>query len=218
MRTLILASSSPRRRELLALLGIPFQVIAPTVQEGPPSGQDATELASQLAQMKAAAVRQIHRGEVIVAADTVVALRGHLMGKPSDAAAASAMLRDLRGEKHQVITALALRDWHSQAAHVQAVQTWVRMRTYGDEEIAEYIARGEPFDKAGGYAIQDRLFTPVDSIEGCYANVVGLPLCHLYLRLRQVGISLPVAPQRACEAHSNRRCPVAAQVLERGDH
>jgi MAF protein len=218
MAELLLASGSPRRRDLLCLLGIPFEVVIPHVEEDAGSGEDAKEIALRLAWMKAKAVAKIRRGKVIVAADTVVAPRGKVMGKPPDAVAASAMLYALRGQEHQVVSALAIFDPISQDTTVQAVETQVWMRDYRDEEIADYIARGEPFDKAGGYAIQDQVFHPVDRIEGCYANVMGLPLCHLYLRLQAVGLPSPTSPVRVCEVYSDRPCLIAAQILKQNNH
>jgi len=218
MTALLLASGSPRRRELLSLLGAPFEVVIPHVQEDAVGGGHARGTALRLARMKAEAVARMGRGKVIVGADTVVVLGGEVMGKPVDAVAASAMLGALRGREHQVISGLAVLDPASQATTVQAVETRVWMRSYRDEEIADYIARGEPFDKAGGYAIQDRVFHPVNRIEGCYANVMGLPLCHLYLGLEEMAFPLLTSPLRACEAYSGQPCLVAAQILQQDDH
>ncbi len=218
MVALLLASRSPRRRELLYLLGIPFEVVSPRVQEHVVSGEDASEVALRLARMKAEAAARIEQGKIIVAADTVVVLRGRVMGKPAGAAAASAMLGALRGSEHQVISSLAVLDPAGQGITVQAVETRVWMRNYRAEEIADYIARGEPFDKAGGYAIQDPIFHPVREIEGCYANVMGLPLCHLYLRFKEMGFPLLTSPLRACETYSGEQCLVAPQILRQDNH
>ncbi len=217
MATLVLASTSPRRQELISLLGIPFETVTPHVQEDVVSGQDAREVALRLARMKAEAVGAIEQGKTVVAADTVVVLGSQFMGKPADAAAASAMLRALRGREHEVISGLAVLDPARPTMGVEAVTTRVWMRHYRDEEIADYIRREEPYDKAGGYAIQDRLFHPVEEIEGCYANVMGLPLCHLYLRLKEMAFPLPTSPWRACQLHSGQPCLVAPQILKQNN-
>ncbi len=218
MIALILASRSPRRRELLSLLGIPFEVDSPHVQEDVVGAEHARDVALRLARMKAEAVARMAQGKIIVAADTIVVLGRRVMGKPADAAAASAMLGALRGREHQVISGLAVLDPASQCITVQAIETQVWMRNYRAEEIADYIARGEPFDKAGGYAIQDRIFHPVTAIDGCYANVMGLPLCHLYLKLKAVGFPLCTSPLRACETYCGEPCLVAAQILRQDNH
>jgi septum formation protein len=217
MARLLLASGSPRRRELLHLLGIPFQVVVPHgVETCPPSG-DAHLLASQLARQKASSVAHEGADALIVAADTLVVLNGRILGKPEGAAAARAMLDALRGRQHQVITGLAILPASTQSPRVQSVETQVWMRKYGDHEIAAYVARGEPFDKAGSYAIQDPLFRPVERIEGCYANVMGLPLCHLFVALKETGAAAPAALPRACEAYTGHTCPIAAGVLKAGN-
>jgi MAF protein len=218
MPALLLASGSPRRRELLALLGIAFEVVIPDVQEHTVGSGNAREIALRLARMKAEAVAKIRQRKVIVAADTVVALRGKAMGKPLDAVAAWAMLDTLRSQEHQVISGLAVFDPTSQTIALQAVETQVWMRNYQDQDISGYIARGEPFDKAGGYAIQDQIFHPVERIEGCYTNVMGLPLCHLYLELEEMGFPLLTSPLQACEAYIRQPCLVAAQILKQGNH
>ncbi len=214
MTAIILASRSARRHELLSLLGIPFEVMAPEVQEDAVGGEGADDMALRLARLKAQAVATIEPTKVIVAADTVVLLGDRVMGKPTEAAAASAMLHALRERKHQVMSGLAIYDPSTRSVTDEAVETLVWMREYRDEEIAEYIARGEPFDKAGGYAIQDPIFNPVKRIEGCYANVMGLPLCHLFVSLEKIGIVLPTSPWRACESYTGRPCAVAARVLK----
>ena len=218
MTTLLLASGSPRRRELLTLLGIPFEVAIPHVQEHAASGGDVKEIALQAARMKAEAVAKTEEEKVVVAADTVVVLGRKVLGKPPDAVAAWAMLDALRGEEHQVVSGLAILDPISHVVTLQAVETQVWMRDYRDEDMASYIARGEPFDKAGGYAIQDQEFHPVDRIEGCYTNVMGLPLCHLYLQLEGMGFPSLTPPLQACTGYTGRTCRVAAQILKQDDY
>ena len=210
---LILASGSPRRRELIRLLGVPFEVVIPETIETVARSFGARRMAKHLAEMKAAAVVGQSKERVIVAADTLVVLGDRVMGKPQDATAARGMLEDLRTGEHQVITGLAVIHPTASAPMVQAVVTRVWMRRYDDEETSTYIGRGEPFDKAGAYAIQDPDFDPVERIEGCYANVMGLPLCHLYKTLRGVDLFLPAPPAQACEDYAVRSCPVAKHIL-----
>ncbi len=132
-------------------------------------------------------------GEVVLSADTLVVLDDRVLGKPADEGEAAAMLRGLRGRPHRVLTGVVLADgdrgeWGS------VVSTVVHMREYSVPEIHAYVERGEPFDKAGGYAVQDRLFQPVERIGGCYLNVVGLPLCAVARGLETLGVPAPGAP------------------------
>ena len=189
---LILASASPRRRELLGRLGVPFEVAPADVDEnvGKP-GMRPERVARALARRKALAVAAQRRGAAVLAADTVVALRGRLLGKPADAAEAWAMLRTLRGRQHRVVTGVALAT--GGRVRVRHVVTTVHMRSYSDDEIAASIAAGTPFDKAGAYAIQDPVFRPVACHDGCYCNVVGLPLAPVIELLAGVGIQVPRA-------------------------
>ena len=215
---LILASGSPRRRELLRLLGLPFEVVRPDVREEGDCSSPPAFQACALAQKKALTVSNGNPTHLVVGADTLVVLDGGVMGKPSDASAARAMLRALRGREHLVITGLCLVQPGRGRPEVEAVQTRVWMRDYTDQDIVDYIARGEPFDKAGAYAIQDTSFSPVEEIEGCYANVMGLPLCHLFVALEPLGLCPSSTPQAACEAHLQRTCGVAHRILKPIDH
>jgi MAF protein len=215
---LVLASASPRRRELLQLLGIPSQIVVPQTAEGTVQCSDAATQASVLAEMKALSVApQGHEG-IIIAADTLVVLRGRVIGKPTDTASARDTLVALRRGEHQVVTGLAVILPGTSTPILQAVETQVWMRQYGDEEIARYIDRGEPFDKAGAYAIQDPEFDPVERIEGCYANVMGLPLCHLFTTLRDAASLHFPPPVAACEGHTRHRCSIAGRILKAGSH
>src|SRR4051812_46544772 len=126
--------------------------------------------------------------EVLLAADTLVVLDGRVLGKPADPAEARAMLEALRDRPHQVMTGVALQTGDDGAEWGGVVSTRVEMRDYAEREVERYIARGEPFDKAGGYAIQDAAFAPVRRVAGCYLNVVGLPLCAVATGLRTLGV------------------------------
>ena len=186
---LILASASPRRSELLARLGIPFDVRPVSVIEDAGSA-NPTIVASRLARMKAEAARLLEPEAPVLAADTVVVHGGTILGKPRDAAEAREMLRRLRGESHRVITAVAVIPRGGRAALLRHPETEVTMRSYTDEEIEASIARGDPFDKAGAYAIQDPRLAPVESYSGCYCNVVGLPLWTTVELLRRAGVDI----------------------------
>ncbi len=196
---LILASSSPRRRELLASLGVQYEIIKPDVDETPLAGEAPLALVRRLSREKAlAAARQLQARQFVLAADTIVILaadtlgvdeRGDVLGKPASADEARAMLRALRGRAHLVCTAFTLlRADAPHDAHTQVVATRVHMRDYTDDEIEAYIATGDPFDKAGSYAIQHEVFQPVARIEGSYSNVVGLPTDEVGAALRQWGV------------------------------
>lgn len=190
---LILASSSPRRRELLSRLGLEFAIISPDIDESRQAGEDLISYVRRLSQEKARAVADAFAGSaaLVIGADTIVIDEaGALLGKPADAAEANAMLRHLRGRKHEVVTAFTLlRSKTDSRAITRHERTVVSMREYSDAEISAYVATGDPLDKAGAYAIQNRAFQPVARIEGSYSNVVGLPLGALRVALAESGVS-----------------------------
>jgi len=205
----ILASRSPRRRELLAHLGVPFRVVVPEVEEDaePASSGQPEGLAEALALAKAEAVARDEGEAVVIAADTIVVDGDTILGKPADGAAAAETLRRLRGRTHRVITGLAVVDAGSGRRAASHVVTAVQMRDYSDAEVAAYVARGEPLDKAGAYAIQDEQFHPVASYDGCYCNVVGLPLKALVLLLRRAEVDIKLnSPQDLPEQCA--ACPI----------
>jgi septum formation protein len=173
---LVLASASPRRKELLTQAGYTFVVRAAHIPEDPQPGEDPIAYVTRLAREKAEAVYGLlgDAGAVVLGADTTVTLDDHILGKPEDAADAARMLRLLSGRTHRVITGVAV--VAAGRAEVAAEVTAVRFLTISDREIAEYIATGEPMDKAGAYAIQGRAARWIPRVEGCYFNVVGLPI------------------------------------------
>jgi septum formation protein len=173
---LVLASASPRRRELLGALGLPFAVVSADIDETVAPDEEPAAAAIRLARAKAERVAATLGRSLVLGADTIVVLDGRVLGKPRDDDEAAAMLRALRGREHTVITAVALCDAGSARCCTAAPQTAVLIRAYTDDEIAASIAAGTPFDKAGAYAIQDEALAPVARIDGCYCNVVGLPL------------------------------------------
>jgi septum formation protein len=192
-----LASRSPRRAALLATLGVDFSVLDVEVDETPLPGEAAAAYVCRLARAKALA-GQLHAPSAapVLAADTTVVLDGALLGKPGDAAEAQRMLRGLAGRWHEVLTGVALA--HTRL-EVTCVTTRVCFRALSDAEIACYIASGEPFDKAGAYAIQGLGAALVDRLEGSHANVVGLPLVEtlILLRAAQVPTALDHIPDGA---------------------
>jgi len=173
---LVLASASPRRRELLAQAGFTFTVTPASIPEDPQPGENPVSYVTRLAREKAETVFARLQSEIVVlgADTTVVAPNGEILEKPTDAADAARMLRLLSGATHQVITGVAVVS--SSGTETAAEVTHVTMLTLSDEEIAAYIATGEPMDKAGAYAIQGRAARWIPRIHGCYFNVVGLPL------------------------------------------
>ncbi|MBT2290504.1 septum formation inhibitor Maf [Paenibacillus albidus] len=191
-RLIILASGSPRRRELLSLLGLPFEVITSDADESTPPEWTPAEIVRGLALRKAEAVRAAagERDAVIVGSDTIVVLDDKVLGKPVDELDSKTMLAALQGRTHKVYTGVACIGLQDGRTSVDHRVTSVTMRAMNDVEIAAYIATGEPADKAGSYAIQGLGATLVDRIEGCYFNVVGLPLSLLGGMLSGYGISV----------------------------
>lgn len=188
---IVLASASPRRAQLIALLGIPFETDVSAVDEDLNGPHDAEERARELALAKARAVAVRHPQRIVLAADTLIDFDGRLLGKPRDAADAVAMLRSLRARWHRVITGLAVIDGRAGQEFAAAEVTRVLMRSYAEAEIAAYVASGDPMDKAAAYAIQNRDFHPVAQLDVCYTNVMGLPLCATRELLERVGLHAP---------------------------
>jgi septum formation protein len=190
---LILASASPRRAEILTQAGIAFSVLAVNLDESPLPGENAEAMCSRLAEAKvrAAASRagMVSEATILVAADTTVELDGEILGKPASRDEAREILRKLSGRKHRVLTALALIRLPDGASRTDLESTSVYFSSLAEPEIDAYVATGDPADKAGAYAIQGRAGRFVERIEGCYFNVVGLPLARLYRNLKQLGWS-----------------------------
>jgi MAF protein len=204
---------------LVALLGLPFDVTTADVPEDPLADESPAQVVTRLSQAKACAnsrataVAATTVAAIIVACDTVVALDGEILGKPRDSVEATEMLRRLRGRAHAVYSAVTLLEPGAGRTTTEVAKTQLVMRTYTDAEMAAYVASGDPLDKAGAYAIQHPGFHPVASLRGCYANVVGLPLCHLTCGLRSLGVEPPHDVPTACQAHTGRRCLVYGAVL-----
>ena len=216
---LFLASNSPRRKELLALGGWEYDILSAQIDETPLASEDGMEYVQRLAKSKAVtAANQLGVDGVIIAADTSVidhrvSGKPKILGKPSDYNEAVEMLRDLRGHTHQVHTAIAILYSRGGTIRSDLCTTNVTMRNYSDEEIKDYVASGDPMDKAGAYAIQHGGFHPVEQLDGCFANVMGLPLCHLTRSASYFGITPQVDISRACQAALGYDCPVYHQIL-----
>jgi MAF protein len=199
-KRLVLASGSPRRRDLLGTLGLEIEVHPVAVDETRRQGESPLALVERLAREKAVAAHSQYDGpHPVLAADTIVVDGDQVLGKPIDSDEAQRMLQQLRAKEHQVLTALTVIDPTHGKLYNSVCTTHVPMRNYNQAEIKDYIKTGSPLDKAGAYGIQDRDFNPVDldHLQGCFANVMGLPLCHLAQCLCQLG--WPIQAQMAAE-------------------
>ena len=227
---LYLASASPRRRLFFQELGIPFSVQPADIEEAPAPGETPISMVERLATAKALSVgeRLVQEGrarneigfsvdngptsqtvQIVVGADTVVALDGESLGKPLNADEARAMLQRLRGRSHYVHTAVAVVRFAGvsrQAVRCVVNSTTVTMRGYTDAEIAKYVSAGAPMDKAGAYAIQDKHFSPVESLSGCPAGVMGMPAADLLRLLAEFGLPFGGVPHEVCRAQTGFPC------------
>lgn len=192
----ILASSSPRRRDILRRLGLSFETRPPVVDEAPRPDEAPAALAERLARAKAEAVSAQLAGAVVIGCDTVVAVDDRVLGKPASAAEARAMLTALSGRTHRVISGLCLIDATGGRSISGAECTEVAMRPWSDGEIEEYIASGECFGKAGAYAIQESADRFVVALRGSYDNVVGFPTDLFEEQCRALGLEWPLAEAR----------------------
>jgi septum formation protein len=186
---LILASASPRRRELLRQAGLDHVVEAANIDETARADEPPPAYAERLARGKAAAIAERHAGAIVIGADTVVVVDGEILGKPADAADARRMLAALSNREHAVLTAVAVARGGELQSSVASTSVW--MRAIGDAEIAEYVSSGEPMDKAGAYAIQGGAARFVERISGDFDTVVGLPMNVVRRLLSAVGGSYP---------------------------
>ena len=201
-----LASGSPRRRELLALLGAPFVVVPADVDE---------RAAPRPALAKAETVAR--KGDVTLAADTVIELDGERIGKPAGVDDAVSLLHRLAGREHVVRTEVAVIGAAGRRL-VFGVRSTVAMRPADDAAIRAYVATGEPLDKAGAYALQGNGAALVRSYGGCYSNIVGLPLCHAFFALRKAGVALPERPEPAFARAFGFVCPAWRTAYAQGRH
>jgi septum formation protein len=191
MSSLVLASASPRRQQLLRQLGLDFRVVPSDIEEKTSDGMDPAQAAVYNALQKATDVAEkLDIGSLVIGADTIVVLDSEIMGKPGDHRQASYMLDRLSGRQHTVITGLAIVDRQRNIEITDFEETRVFMRRLPPERIDRYIRTGEPFDKAGAYAVQGKASVFIERIEGCYFNVVGLPISKLDKMLCSIGIDL----------------------------
>ena len=220
--TLVLASASPRRRELLALGGWAFTLQAADAVEIPLAGESPADFVRRMSETKARLAALIRnpnseaRNELVIGADTVVTIDGEILGKPANPQIAAEMLMHLRGRVHEVLTGLSVADIAAGIIYTDLARSSVPMRAYSAAEIAAYVATGDPLDKAGAYAIQHPDFHPVDvtHFAACFANVMGLPLCHLLRRLRRLGLEALTDLPAACQHFIPYHCPVFETILK----
>lgn len=183
---IILASASPRRRELMTLMGLDFSVITSEVDEAPPAGAGPAETVMALAVQKASAVARLCPDDCVIGADTIVWLDGQMLGKPYTAERARAYLMRMRGRTHTVFTGVAL--LLNGRTDVRCCETQVTFAAMTDEEIDWYVDTGEPLDKAGGYGVQGPGGMFVERISGNYFNVIGMPMPLLYRMLKDANV------------------------------
>ncbi len=203
---IVLASASPRRRELLGSLGLDFIVEDSGIPEETDPAESPAESAVRLARQKAEAVAPRFPDALVLGADTVVVVGREILGKPVDTEDARCMLQLLRNRWHFVITGVALIDSTNGRQDARFVETGVRMADYSEAEIENYVNTGEPLDKAGSYAVQGLGGRLVARVEGCYTNVVGLPVCEVADMLREFGVKVAAVPA-PCTDNAGAPCP-----------
>lgn len=238
---LILASQSPRRKQLLELCGWKFSILHVDVDESVEVGEAPGIYVQRMAEVKASAAYEIvldraNPEDLIIGADTAVVdwrpdvtgdqdhnpgdqLNGQkiggyrILGKPVNSHEAKKMLRELRGRTHQVYSAIVVKQVKDGRSIADVCITDVPMRNYSDEEVSTYVASGDPLDKAGAYAIQHIGFNPVYNLQGCYANVMGLPLCHLTRMLKRAGLDPSTDVPLSCQQFLQYKCSVFEYIL-----
>jgi len=211
--TLILASNSPRRKQLLALSKIDYTISAADVDESLHENESPQDYVLRLAEKKARAINTNNPDVIILAADTTVVDGQQILGKPASDADAVQMLTQLRGRTHQVYTGIALLRRSDDTLLTDLCVTDVPMRNYSDEEINAYVATGDPLDKAGAYAIQHEGFSPVSNMDGCFAGVMGLPLCHVTRLMRRMDMEPKADVALDCQKLLEYDCPVYNSIL-----
>ncbi|HQM90617.1 MAG TPA: nucleoside triphosphate pyrophosphatase [Syntrophales bacterium] len=186
---LILASASPRRREMLRMLGVEFTVLQSSVDENPHAGESPEAYALRLSEAKARAVAALRPGRWVLGADTIVTIDGELLGKPRTPEEARRMIRRLSGRAHTVITAFTLFNSGRNRPIRRAVSSQVVFKEIPDDELEWYVSTDEPYDKAGGYAVQGKAALFVSEVHGSWTSVVGLPLCEVVEALKGLGLA-----------------------------
>ena len=215
---ILLASQSPRRRELLSFTGLGFDLRSADVDESILPDEGPANYVLRLAESKArASARDADEAQVVIGSDTAVVDAGEILGKPRDAREAEKMLRQLRGRTHQVYTAIAVYRPEDGMLETELCISDVPMREYTDAEMDTYIQSGDPMDKAGGYAIQHAGFHPVESFSGCFASVMGLPICHIARVFEKAEVAVSAAMPQLCQSSLNYTCTISPAVL-RGEN
>ena len=218
MTEFILASKSPRRKILLRNLIDPFIVVNSDVDEREIPGENPDEFVVRLAKEKAlkggaGVLTNSLENAFVLGADTIVVDGTEILGKPQDQMDAARILEQLRDKTHQVLSGIALYNLSTREIQTRLVCTEVVMREYTDDEIRDYIASGDPMDKAGAYGIQNRDFNPAPQFYGCFANVMGLPLCHLAVLMKEMGIDTDHRVAERCQESIEYQCPVYNDIL-----
>lgn len=220
MTRFLLASQSPRRRQLLGLCGYPFDALNADVDEGSVSDPDPVQDCIQTARLKSEAVLHslspsLHERTIVIAADTIVTLDGRILGKPRDEQDATNMLTALRSRVHEVHTGVTIVDVSSGLQILSCHSANVRMRPYTEQEISIYVASGDPLDKAGAYAIQHPVFRPVEALEGCYLGVMGLSICHLLQVFEQLDLPFKADLELLKKAHNGFDCVLYDNIAQK---
>jgi MAF protein len=218
MKEFILASTSPRRKDLLRNLIDTYLIINPDIAEIRQEGETPESYVVRNCELKALAVVQTiksspERDWIVIAADTIVVDGDRILGKPKDQPQAVQMLTELRGKTHQVYSGIAVIESVKEEIQSRQVSSQVLMRKYTDEEINLYVSSGDPSDKAGAYAIQNPSFNPAPSFNDCYANVMGLPLCDLAAMLYEMEIPFQFDVAQRCQESIQYQCPIYPQKL-----
>ena len=218
MKEFILASRSPRRKALLRNLIESFIIISPDIKEARENGETPDNYVRRISELKAQAGRNIVSSSsgkegVVIAADTIVVDGEMILGKPEDKSHAVQILTELRGRTHTVYSGLAVYDTSREEIQTRMVSSKVLMREYTEEEIYAYVASGDPMDKAGAYAIQNHQFDPAPDFHECYANVMGLPLCHLAVLLSEMGCPGQIDVAVRCQETIQYQCPIFPRIL-----
>jgi MAF protein len=216
--TIVLASNSPRRKEILSWLGVNLSVRPADIDETPLPNESPVNYVQRLAVAKARkSSGSAGFKELLLAADTTVSDGKEIIGKPSNNEEAFEILTKLRGRVHFVYTAVAIFAPAFGKMEEELCTTRVRMRRFTDEELLAYISSGDPMDKAGAYGIQNMEFHPVDQIKGCFASVMGLPLCHVERTLRRMGYGERTNVPYVCQDKLAYNCPIFQRVLKGED-
>jgi septum formation protein len=209
-----LASNSPRRREILTWADWQLEKVSSNGDEAMLELEPPEQYVQRIAELKSRVdLKEALEHDFVISADTIVVHKGNILGKPKDPGDAFEMLVSLRGGEHWVMTALAVRHAGVEKAGLELCKSKVHMRRYSNEEIQKYVDSGDPLDKAGAYAIQDRGFHPTEDFRGCIASVMGMPLCHLERLLRSSQDYEWTDWPSICQKKLEYSCPITSRVM-----